>query len=129
MKRFPECRPRLWDGLVAAAVVLLAAVTAWAAWGGGTTENLTVVVSIDGTEADRFPLDGEGEHTYAAGGYTVQVVESGEGVFVASSDCPTQDCVHTGTISRGGQSIVCLPARLSVRLVGGGDNGVDAVIG
>ena len=129
MKRFPECRPRLWDGLVAAAVVLLAAVTAWAAWGGGTTENLTVVVSIDGAEADRFPLDGGGEHTYAAGGYTVQVMESGEGVFVASSDCPTQDCVHTGTISRGGQSIVCLPARLSVRLVGGGDNGVDAVIG
>lgn len=127
MKRFPECRPRLWDGLVVAAVVALAAVTAGATW-GGTTENLTVVISIDGAEADRFPLDGTGEHTYTAGGYTLYVEENNEGVCVASSDCPTQDCVHTGTISRGGQSIVCLPARLSVRLVGG-DDGVDAVIG
>lgn len=127
MKRFPECRPRLWDGLVVAAVVALAAVTAGATW-GGTTENLTVVISIDGAEADRFPLDGTGEHTYTAGGYTLHVEENSAGVCVASSDCPTQDCVHTGTISRGGQSIVCLPARLSVRLVGG-DGGVDAVIG
>lgn len=127
MKRFPECRPRLWDGLVVAAVVALAAVTASATW-GGTTENLTVVISIDGAEADRFPLDGTGEHTYTAGGYTLHVEENSAGVCVASSDCPTQDCVHTGTISRGGQSIVCLPARLSVRLVGG-DDGVDAVIG
>lgn len=127
MKRFPECRPRLWDGLVVAAVVALAAVTAGATW-GGTTENLTVVISIDGAEADRFPLDGTGEHTYTAGGYTLHVEENSAGVCVASSDCPTQDCVHTGTISRGGQSIVCLPARLSVRLVGG-DDGVDAVIG
>lgn len=127
MKRFPECRPRLWDGLVVAAVVALAAVTAGATW-GGTTENLTVVVSIDGAEVDRFPLDGTGEHTYTAGGYTLHVEENSAGVCVASSDCPTQDCVHTGTISRGGQSIVCLPARLSVRLVGG-DGSVDAVIG
>lgn len=127
MKRFPECRPRLWDGLVVAAVVALAAVTAGATW-GGTTENLTVVISIDGAEADRFPLDGTGEHTYTAGGYTLHVEENSAGVCVASSDCPTQDCVHTGTISRGGQSIVCLPARLSVRLVGG-DGSVDAVIG
>ena len=127
MKRFPECRPRLWDGLVVAAVVALAAVTAGATW-GGTTENLTVVISIDGAEADRFPLDGTGEHTYTAGGYTLHVEENSAGVCVASSDCPTQDCVHTGTITRGGQSIVCLPARLSVRLVGG-DDGVDAVIG
>ena len=127
MKRFPECRPRLWDGLVVAAVVALAAVTAGATW-GGTTDNLTVVISIDGAEADRFPLDGTGEHTYTAGGYTLHVEENSAGVCVASSDCPTQDCVHTGTISRGGQSIVCLPARLSVRLVGG-DGGVDAVIG
>lgn len=47
------------------------------------------------------------------------------------SDCPTQDCVHMGEITRGGQSIVCLPARIVVQLEGGAaaDDGVDLVIG
>ena len=50
---------------------------------------------------------------------------------MTSSDCPTQDCVHTGAITRGGQSIVCLPARIVIQLEGGpeADSGVDLVIG
>ena len=41
------------------------------------------------------------------------------------------DCVRTGTISRGGQSIVCLPARIVIQLTGGAadSNDVDIVIG
>ena len=62
-------------------------------------------------------------------GYTLHVVLTAEGVWVERSDCPTQDCVHTGHISRSGQSIVCLPARVVIRLEGGTDSGVDAVIG
>ena len=50
---------------------------------------------------------------------------------VAEADCPTQDCVHTGTITRSGQSIVCLPARIVIQLTGGQPDGdaVDIVIG
>ena len=46
------------------------------------------------------------------------ITADGSGVRVADSDCPTQDCVHTGRISRAGQSIVCLPAQVAVQLVG-----------
>lgn len=127
MRAFPELRPRLLDSLVAAAVLALAAVCAACTWGGGTGQ-LTAVVEIDGVEADRFFLDHSGAHTYPAGDYTLTVEETEEGVRVSHSDCPTQDCVRTGTISRSGQSIVCLPARLSVTLTGGGAE-VDAVIG
>ena len=47
------------------------------------------------------------------------------------ADCPTQDCVHTGTITRAGQSIVCLPARIIIRLEGGtvDKDAPDVVIG
>ena len=48
---------------------------------------------------------------------------------VAESDCPGQDCVHTGTITRAGQSIVCLPEQVVVQLTGGGGGGPDAVLG
>ena len=64
-------------------------------------------------------------------GYTLHVYLSKSGVWVEDSTCPTQDCVHTGAISRGGQSIICLPARIIVRLesASSGGNDVDLTIG
>lgn len=148
MKPSPKLRPTIWDGLVVLCVAALAVGVAFFQWRGGTTEALTAVVSVDGTEADRFaPADLlEAPRTYENNGYTLEVAlsidyehpassalpPSGEsGLRVARSDCPTQDCVHTGTISRSGQSIVCLPARIIIRLEGGTpeDGGVDAILG
>ena len=140
MKRSPKLRPTAPDALVALTVVLLAAGLAFFQWRGGQAEGLTAVVSIDGAEVDRFSPEDllEGPRIYSNNGYTLEVARglrgessSEPGLRVALSDCPTQDCVHTGTITRGGQSIVCLPARIVIRLEGGeaepGD--VDAVLG
>ena len=62
------------------------------------------------------------------GNYHLTVHVDGTGVYVADSDCPGQDCVHTGAISRAGQSIVCLPAQVVISLVGAASD-VDAVLG
>ena len=70
-------------------------------------------------------------------GYTLTVVPAGDsgalsapnGLCVLESDCPNQDCVHSGVITRAGQSIVCLPARIVIELHGGSGDGVDAVLG
>lgn len=133
MKSFPELRPRWPDAVVAAAVVLLAAACAWMIWRGAEQGGaLEAVVSVDGTEAFTTPLTGltRVERTVQANGYTLKIILTDKEVWVEESDCPTQDCVHTGHISRSGQSIVCLPARVTVRLVGGtGESDVDAVIG
>lgn len=150
MKSSPKLRPNVWDALVVLAVLALAAGGALAVWsGGGGDGTLTAVVTIDGEEADRFsPADLlEGPRTYTNNGYTLEVAcglrgaedpppdhappAGKSGLFVAASDCPTQDCVRTGLITRSGQSIVCLPARIIVRLEGGTveDGGVDAVVG
>ena len=49
---------------------------------------------------------------------------------MTDSDCPTQDCVHTGAISRAGQSIVCLPAQVVVHLEGASvPDAPDAIVG
>lgn len=130
MRPSPKLRPVWGDAVVVLAVLAIALGCGAAVWGGGTAD-LTAVVSVDGGEIDRFPLGSE-ERTYSANGYTLTVTASPEGVQVASSDCPTQDCVRTGTVSRSGQSIVCLPARFILRLEGPGEtdaSGVDAVIG
>ena len=48
---------------------------------------------------------------------------------VTDSDCPTQDCVHTGVITRAGQSIVCLPAQVVVHLEGTASDAPDVIVG
>lgn len=130
MRRSPELRPVWGDAVVVLAVLALALVCGVFTWGGGRA-GLTAVVSVGGEEIDRFPLD-SAERTYSANGYTLTVTASPDGAQVSSSDCPTQDCVRTGTVSRSGQSIVCLPARFILRLEGPSEadaSGVDAVVG
>ena len=131
MSTSPKLRPGIWDALVELTVAVLAVACAWTVWGGQDESGaLTAVVSVDGVETERLALE-EAERTIQAGGYTLRLRLTETEVWVESSDCPTQDCVHTGHISRSGQSIVCLPARVIVRLEGGEtvDTGVDAVIG
>ena len=133
MKNSPRLSPSKYDLLVVAAVLALAVglgARFWGNLGGAPVQNggLSVVVEIDGEEADRFPLMAvmEEERTYTNNGITLTVAGSAivqqdtetPGVRVTQSDCPTQDCVHTGQISRAGQSIVCLPARIVITLVG-----------
>ncbi|MBU5626023.1 NusG domain II-containing protein [Oscillibacter sp. MSJ-2] len=132
MKHSPKLRPGPWDLLVAAAVLALAVACGTAVWGRSPGDSLTAVVSIEGAEADRLSLASSAQRVYSNNGYTLEVefCPGGEtGVRVRSSDCPSQDCVHTGTITRSGQSIVCLPARISIQLVGDGPSSTDAVIG
>ena len=135
MKRSPELKPNFWDGIVALAVIALAAAAALTVWQSRPESGaLTAVVSANGQEIDRFaPADLlDAPRTYSYNGVRLTVAaEDGNGLRVSSSDCPTQDCVRTGTISRSGQSIVCLPARIIIQLTGGAadSNDVDIVIG
>ena len=140
MKRSPKLRPTLWDGLVVLLTLALAIGSAFIVWGGQEqTGELTVVISVDGQDVERCPLAelSDNDSVYSHNGYTLKVGMSypiypdKPCIRVVESDCPTQDCVHTGEIYRAGQSIVCLPARIIIALEGtpvSGD-GPDLVIG
>ena len=117
----PELRPNRYDALVVLVVLALAATLAvrpFLAARAPQSGALTVVVSADGQELDRLPLAQFGTHTYANNGYTLTVTAAGGAVSVTQSDCPGQDCLHTGRITRAGQSIVCLPEQVIVTLEG-----------
>ena len=109
-------RPSLWDALVVAAVLAIAAALFLfllpKAAGSG---DLTCTISQNGQILDTIPISvgaTDEERTY--GDYVVQF--SHGHIRVESAPCANQDCVHTGWISRGGQSIVCLPGRFVVEL-------------
>lgn len=115
----PELKFNRYDAVVAAIVALLAvAVALWFYLPKTQSGELTVVISTGGEETKRVKLNSFTETTVTHNGYTLRITADGSGVRVADSDCPTQDCVHTGTIARAGQSIVCLPAQVVVHLEG-----------
>ena len=120
------------DALVALAVALLAAATALLFYlPRAQSGQLTAVITQHGQTVRTVPLtslDKELVIPLDDGNYHLTVHVDGTGVYVADSDCPGQDCVHTGAISRAGQSIVCLPAQVVISLVGAASD-VDAVLG
>lgn len=61
-------------------------------------------------------------------GVTNVIEIEGERVRFAQSNCPDQVCVRTGTLTRAGQMAVCLPTRVTVRILGA-DTQVDAIAG
>ena len=132
----PKLKPGGWDLLVAACVAAAALACAAVFWLGPAQDQgaLTAVVSVDGEEVERIAVSDPApvQRTYHANGYTLYVTAGDGQVQVTQADCPTQDCAHTGAISRPGQSIVCLPARVVIALEGtsSADSGdVDLVIG
>ena len=87
-------------------------------------EGGVAVVEIDGVEIASYALAVDGEYSLN-GGTNILVIEDGC-AYLTYADCPDRTCVRTGKIRYVGESIVCLPNRLSVTVRGDGD-GVDLV--
>ena len=62
------------------------------------------------------------------GDYTNEITVKDGRISITASDCPGEDCVHSGAISSTGRSIVCLPNEVEVRVVSG-ESDVDFVVG
>lgn len=112
----------------AVALVLLLGLLAMGIFGAGAAraERVAAEVWQDGKLLCVLPLDRDATYT-VEGAYRNTITVSGGKVWISESDCPTQDCVHSGAISGGGQVLVCLPNWVEVRLTGSAD--VDFVVG
>lgn len=125
MPRTDFCRR---DALACGAVLLCALLLTLLLARGGGAEHAQVTVSQNGAAVWQTPLAGT-ESTFAvAGDYPLTVAVSGGKVWIAESTCPGGDCVARGAISRPGESIVCLPARVTVAITGGSGS-ADVIVG
>ena len=107
---------------------LLAALICCGLWLGLRRDGAAVVVDQDGKETARYALDeNRTVRIEGQGGYNLLVIEGGE-AWLLEADCPNLLCVKTGKIRYAGQSIVCLPHKVAVRIVGGA-SALDAVTG
>ncbi len=81
----------------------------------------------DGVLLKTLPLDRDGTYVLDTPYRNVITVRDGQAA-ITESTCPGADCVHSGWIRHTGRSIVCLPNRTEVRIVGT-DSDVDFVVG
>ncbi len=112
--------------LLLAAVVLLLASAVWFFTRPGSG-GAWAVVTVDGQEVGRYALDEDRTVTIGEEDYNVLEISGGQ-ASVVEANCGDHTCVRTGAISREGETIVCLPHHLVVRIEGGTD-GLDAVTG
>lgn len=118
---------KIGDIIVIGLLLALSAVIFLSSLPSRNQEVEEAVVSIDGQEYGRYPLDTDREITVEQNGHTNVIEIKNGAVRVVSADCPDKTCVSQGWITQGGEVIVCLPARLTVTLEGAKTQ-VDAVV-
>ncbi len=113
-------------GLIAVAVLAAAGIAAYFIMKSASTADPTAEIYQNGELIRILPLTEDCEFTVtcAEGSNTVTVKDGA--VMISSADCPDKVCVRTGAISGGAVPIVCLPHRLEIRVVGGGE--LDAAV-
>lgn len=114
-----------WGDAVVVAAVLLTALAVFLLF-LPQEDAAFAAVYLDGKPVDTLPLDKNTQVTYTGDYHSTVTVRDGK-VAVTASDCPGEDCVHSGWIDTPARSIVCLPGRLEIRIVA--DTGdVDFVV-
>ena len=89
------------------------------------TEGAFVEITVGDEKAVKYPLAIDGTYTLREGANTLTVKD---GVaYMSYSNCPDHTCENTGKIKYVGQSIICLPNKVTVKIVGNSDNSVDLV--
>ncbi len=123
----PKLGIKFGDVILMAGIVILALVLFVLPFFAEKATTAEIVYAETG-ETRKLPLDKDAAYDIESRGVKLSVrVQDGE-VFVETSDCRDAVCKNTPPISRAGQSIVCAPAGVVIRISGEGAV-VDGVSG
>ncbi|MCR5148131.1 MAG: NusG domain II-containing protein [Eubacterium sp.] len=79
----------------------------------------TVRVTVDGNVVLVKELSADGEYKIEGykGGSNLLTIKEGK-AYVTEADCPDNLCVKQGGIGKTGETIICLPHRVMVEILG-----------
>ena len=92
---------------------------------GRSNEGSYVIIMYQNEEEARFSLTSDGIYDINNGKNRIEIL--GGKVRMTYADCPDELCIRQGWIEYDGQSIICLPNKITV-MVSGGDSLVDFVL-
>ena len=110
---------RVWDVFVIVLVLALLAAALYMIL--APTQGRSAEIYVDGTLVATVRLDHQERIDLL--GLTV-VVEEG-GIHVEDADCPDKICERMGKISKAGETIICLPNKVVIKILGKGE--VEAI--
>lgn len=116
---------RKGDIAVIAAIIVAALIFAYMSISGG--ENLQAVITVDGEVIETIDLSSVKEKITIIPDTQPEIVivaENGE-IRFESAECEDKLCVNTGSLKKGGDTAVCLPAKTVITVEG---SDVDAVV-
>lgn len=106
--------------------VLLVAVMIWIGFGQlWKSDGSIVEVTVDGEVLGTYRLDQD--QTVQIQKTNVLVIENGK-ADMTDANCPDQLCVHQKAISKSGETIVCLPNKVIVTIIGAEESAEDVVV-
>ena len=82
-------------------------------------------IIVDGVTQEVISLDEASEKQING---VVVCCENGE-IYIKESDCPDKVCVRSGIISKSGESIICAPNRVAIKISGENGKLPDAMTG
>lgn len=88
-----------------------------------------VTVEVSSREVASFPLSEDVTYVIDGknGGTNTLMIKDGY-AWVEEASCPDGLCRNMGKIHNSSQSIICLPNEVVIRITGGEDSEIDAVI-
>lgn len=113
------------DLVVIIAVILAALIFAYFSASG--KEKPVAVISVDGITVETVELYSlaEKREINLGGEYNIKIVAENGEIRFEHSDCKDKLCINTGTLKKGGDVAVCLPAKTVITVTG---TDVDAVV-
>ena len=112
--------------LILIAVCLFVSLALWAAVSLTKKPGETVVVTVAGEEFGRYSLSEEREVVIETeNGKNVLVIKDGY-ADITDATCPDGLCERQRKINESGETLVCLPNKVTVTVIGG-EEGVDFV--
>ena len=109
-------------------VILLLGILTWLVIAITKQEGSKVRVTVDGKEYTVLSLSKDTSYTVELenGEWNTFVIQDGH-VDMTEASCPDKLCVHHSDISYQNETIVCLPNKVVLQIIGGKENDVDAV--
>lgn len=94
-----------------------------------SSEKKNCVVLQDNAIIREIDLSAQRSETITVSGEYENIIEiKGGKVRILSSTCPNHTCVSSGWISKSGQSIVCVPNHLLIKIVSHQEPEVDVIV-